>query len=258
LLSSPAHAMLEHGFLYFPMRQLAATPADAGLSYEDVSFTAADGVRLHGWFVAGEPGRPVILFAHGNAGNISHRVKNLRLFRERLGVSVFIFDYRGYGRSEGKATEEGTYADARGALAWLRERGWTPERTIYFGRSLGAAVAAQLALEAPPAGLAMESPFPSVPAMGRHHYSLLYLLLGWSVNARYDTEAKIGKLRVPLLITQGDRDTIVPPAMARQLFEKANEPKTFHLILGAGHNDTLEHEEAAYWSAWRRFLEGLR
>jgi fermentation-respiration switch protein FrsA (DUF1100 family) len=239
------------------MRELVATPADVGLRYEEVFFPAADGVRLHGWLVPGLPGRPLVLFCHGNAGNISHRVENLRLFRERLGVSVFIFDYRGYGRSEGHATEEGTYADARGALAWLRGRGWEPARIVYFGRSLGAAVAVQLALEAPPAGLVLETPFPSVPAMGRHHYSLLYWLLGWALAARYDVEARIGRLHVPLLVFQGDRDTIVPERMARDLFARAREPKTFHLIRGAGHNDTLRHGEADYWAAWRRFLESL-
>lgn len=254
---TPAQAMLEHAFLYFPTREIEATPAAAGLPYEEVFFAAADGVRLHGWYVPGEPGRPAVLFCHGNAGNISHRVENLRLFRERLGVSVFIFDYRGYGRSEGKATEEGTYADARGALAWLRGRGWTPERTIYFGRSLGAAVAVQLALETPPAGLILETPFPSVPAMGRHHYSLLYFLLGWALEARYDVEAKIGRLHIPLLIFQGDRDSIVPERMASRLFAQANAPKRFHLIRGAGHNDTLQHGGAAYWEEWRRFLENL-
>jgi hypothetical protein len=246
--------MLEHQFLYFPTRTIEATPADAGLAYEEVFFAAADGVRLHGWYVPGEPDRPAVLFAHGNAGNISHRVENLRLFRERLGVTVFIFDYRGYGKSEGKATEEGTYADARGALVWLRGRGWSPERLVYFGRSLGASVAVQLALEAPPAGLVIETPFPSVPAMGRHHYSILYFLLGWTIDARYDVEGKIDRLHVPLLIFQGDRDMIVPEKMARRLFARANEPKTFHLIHGAGHNDTLQHDSTAYWEQWRRFL----
>lgn len=259
LLLSPrtAEAMLEHGFLYFPTRELVATPAAAGLPYEEVFFPAADGVRLHGWLVPGEPGKPLVLFCHGNAGNISHRVENLRLFRERLGVSVFIFDYRGYGRSEGKASEEGTYNDARGAVAWLRGRGWEPERRVYFGRSMGAAVAVRIALEAPCAGLVLETPFPSVPAMGRHHYSLLYLLLGWAVDAKYDVEGKIGRLRTPLLIFQGDRDTVVPERMARELFERAPEPKTFHLIRGAGHNDTLDHGEVEYWQAWRRFLVSL-
>lgn len=253
---SPGRSLgaMEHSFLYFPVKELAATPALLDLPYEEVLFPAADGVLLHAWFIPGKSGKPLILFCHGNAGNISHRVENLYLFRRELGVAVLIFDYRGYGRSEGTANEEGTYADARGALDWLEERGWRPERMIYFGRSLGAGVAVQMALEKEPAGLVLETPFPSVPAMGRHHYSLFYFLLGWTVQARYDSLEKISRLHVPLLIFQGDRDNIVPEKMARRLFERANEPKTFYLIPGAGHNDTYDVGGREYWDAWRRFL----
>lgn len=254
LLPGRSQAAMEHTFLYFPLSELVATPADLGLPYEEVRFPAADGVRLHGWYVPGEPGKPLILFCHGNAGNISHRVENLYLFRRELGVSVFIFDYRGYGRSEGTASEEGTYADARGALEWLEKRGWKPERTIYFGRSLGAGVAVQMGLEKAPAALVLETPFPSVAAMGRHHYPFLYLLLGWTVRARYDNLEKIARIRAPLLIFQGDRDLIVPEKMARRLFERANGPKTFHVIPGAGHNDTFDVGGSGYWDGWRRFL----
>jgi fermentation-respiration switch protein FrsA (DUF1100 family) len=245
---------MEHTFLYFPMKELVATPAIFDLPYEEVLFPAADGALLHGWFVPGTSGKPLILFCHGNAGNISHRIENLYLFRRETGVSVFIFDYRGYGKSEGTASEEGTYADARGALEWLENRGWKPERMIYFGRSLGAGVAVQMALEKQPAGLVLETPFPSVSAMGRHHYPFLYTLLSWAVQARYDSLEKIPGIRVPLLIFQGDRDFIVPEKMARRVFERANEPKTFHLIPGAGHNDTYDAGGREYWDAWRRFL----
>ncbi len=127
---------------------------------------------------------------------------------------------------------------------------------IYFGRSLGAAVAVQMALETPPAGLVLESPFPSIAAMGWHHNPLLYLLLGWwALDARYDNLGKIDRVRVPLLLFQGENDVIVPPQMARRLFERAHEPKTFFLIDGAGHNDTYDKGGAAYWRAWRRFLQ---
>jgi uncharacterized protein len=125
---------------------------------------------------------------------------------------------------------------------------------IYFGESLGAAVALQLAVEQPPAGLVMEAPFTSIAAMGRHHYSLLYFLLGWMLDARYDNLAKIGEVRSPLLIIQGTEDTIVPPDMARQLYSAANEPKTLRLIPGAGHNDLLYAGGKAYREAWRDFF----
>ncbi|MEJ2199546.1 MAG: alpha/beta hydrolase [Desulfuromonadaceae bacterium] len=247
---------MEQHFLFFPERELAATPALYRLAYQEVYFAAADGTRLHGWYLPGDPNRPLILFCHGNAGNISHRLDNLYLLHQ-LGPSLFIFDYRGYGLSEGKAGETGTYSDARGALAWLQQKGWSPGKMVYFGRSLGAAVALQLALEQPPAALILETPFTSVAAMGRQHYPLLSIFFGWLLNARYDNLAKIGQLQCPLLIFQGDQDRIVPPAMARQLFEQANEPKTWHLIGGADHNDTYEVGGAAYWAAWTALLEGL-
>lgn len=246
--------LMDQVFVYFPEKRVIGTPDDAGLNFEDAVFAAEDGTTLHGWFLPGEDGRPLVLFFHGNAGNISHRLENLRLFRERLGVSVFILSYRGYGRSEGRPSEAGLYRDARGALAWLEERGWNRQEMIYFGRSLGAAVAAQLALEAPPAGLVLETPFPSIDAMGRRHYPLLYRLLGWTVEGRYDTLGKIGEIRTPLLIFQGDADEVVPVAMAREIFQAANAPKTFHLIPGAGHNDTVFVGGEAYWQKWRRFV----
>jgi fermentation-respiration switch protein FrsA (DUF1100 family) len=125
---------------------------------------------------------------------------------------------------------------------------------IYFGRSLGAAVAVQLALEQPPAGLILETPFPSIAAMGRHHNPILYLALGWLLDARYDNLAKIGRIHTPLLLFQGNRDSIVPATMARQLFDRANEPKTWHLIPGADHNNTYEVGGSDYWAAWSEFL----
>lgn len=244
---------LEERFVYFPERELIATPADFGLDAREVWFFAPDGVRLHGWYLPGDSTAPLLLFCHGNAGNISHRLENLVLLH-RLGLNVFIFDYRGYGRSEGTPGEEGTYNDGRGALAWLGENGWAPGRMVYFGRSLGAGVALQLALETPPAALVLESPFPSIAALGWHHSPLLYLLLGWALDARYDNLKKIGELRRPLMIFQGTDDDIVTEKMARRLFDRASPPKKYHPIPGAGHNDTYEIGGAPYWEAWRSFL----
>jgi fermentation-respiration switch protein FrsA (DUF1100 family) len=254
LLPAPACAALEQMFLYFPDKALVMTPATVRLEYEDVSFGAEDGTRLHGWYLSGEPGKPVLVFCHGNAGNISHRVDNLRLLR-RLGLAVFIISYRGYGRSEGTPSEKGTYSDMRGALAWLKGRGWSADRMIYFGRSVGAGVALQLALEQPPGALVLESPFTSIPAMGRLHYPLLWRLAGWALDARYDNLAKIGQLRSPLLVFHGERDEIVPHRMGMELFDRAPQPKSFHSIAGAGHNDTYDVGGAPYWQRWREFVE---
>ena len=256
LLPAPVCAALEHMFLYFPDTAIIMTPASMRLQFEDVSFKAADGTKLHGWYLPGEPGQPLVLFCHGNAGNISHRVDNLRLLRE-LGLAVFIFDYRGYGQSAGKANEEGTYSDMRGALNWLQKQGWTPDRMIYFGRSLGAGVALQLALEQPPAGLVLESPFTSIKAMGQQHYPLLWLLAGWALEARYDNLTKIGQLKVPLLIFHGERDEIVPAQMGRQLFQAAPQPKQLYSIPQAGHNDTYDVGGREYWQGWRDFINSI-
>jgi len=179
----PAEGAMEYHFVYFPEREIVLTPESYGLRYEDVELRPSDGVKLHGWYVPGEPGRPVVLFFHGNAGNISHRVENIA-FLHRLGLGVMIFDYRGYGRSEGVASEAGITLDARAALAWLEERGLPPGRLIYFGRSLGAAVAVQLASEVSPAGLVLETPFTSLRDLGRLHYPLLHIPLGWLVRDR--------------------------------------------------------------------------
>ena len=256
ILPTPVSAALEHTFLFFPEREIIMTPATMRLEYTDVFFRAEDGTRLHGWYLPGDAGRPVVVFCHGNAGNISHRVDNLRLLRQ-LGLSVFIFDYRGYGQSEGKASEAGSYSDMRGALRWLRGKGWQSRQMIYFGRSVGAAVALQLALEQPPAGLVLESPFTSIKAMGRHHYPLLWLLAGWALTARYDNLGKISSLQVPLLIFHGERDHIVPHAMARKLFQQALGEKAFYSIPGAGHNNTYEVGGSAYWQRWQDFLRQL-
>ena len=256
ILPAPASAALERTFLYFPETTLIMTPATLGLDYEEVLFNAADGTRLHGWYLPGEKGRPLVLFCHGNAGNISHRVDNLKQLRAR-GYAVFIFDYRGYGQSEGEPNEAGTYSDARGALDWLRHKGWTPERMIYFGRSLGGGIALQLAVETPPAGLVLESAFTSIAEMGRAHYPLLWRVAGWLLSARYANREKIARLKTPLLLFHGEADQVVPFAMGRQLFDTAPQPKTFHPIAHAGHNNTYDLGGAAYWQEWRDFSRAL-
>ena len=235
-LAMPARTALEHHFLYFPETRHDATPAALGLTYEEIDFQATDGNRLSGWLVPGREKAPMVLFCMGNAGNISHRLDTLQLLHD-LGVAVFIFNYRGYGRSEGKASEEGTYHDIAGALELLNKRGWPSERTIIFGRSLGAAIGLEAALHSPPAGLIMESAFTSIAAMGKHHYPLISSLLGWLVGAKYDNLEKISGLKSPLLLIHGKEDTICPPRMAEQLFARAPKEKQLFWISGAEHNN---------------------
>lgn len=247
--------VIERQFIYFPERDVLADPADFGLAFEDVSLLASDGVRLHGWFVPGE--RDVTwLWFHGNAGNIADRLENLKLLHDEVGVTAFLFDYRGYGRSEGTPSEDGTYRDAEAALAYLRSRpDVDPERIIYFGRSLGAAVAVELATREPPLGLVLESPFPSIPELARYLYPFLPV---WPlISTKYNSLAKISGVRTPLLVIHGDADETVPIRAGRKLFEAANEPKQFYTIPGAGHNDTYLVGGREYFEVLRLFVEGL-
>jgi len=248
--------LLERQLVYFPDRNLSATPQAFQLPYEDVTLSTVDGERLHGWYLPGDPAQPALLFLHGNAGNISHRLENLWLLH-RLGLNLLIFDYRGFGKSSGTPSEAGLARDADAALTWLRQRGWSTQRTVYFGRSLGAAVAIDLARREPPAGLIIETPFTSLREMGRQHYPLLDFFFGWLLRDRFDNLDKIGDISAPLLLFQGDRDQIVPEAMARQLFAAAREPKTFQLIPGADHDTTYEVGGATYWRTWTDLLRSL-
>lgn len=247
--------VVERFFIYFPDRELEANPTARGLEFEDVFFRSDDGVRLHGWFVSGSRNVTWLWF-HGNAGNISHRLENMRLLRDELGVSVFLFDYRGYGRSEGTPSEEGTYRDAEAALAYLRDQdGVHRDRVVYFGRSLGAAVAVHLATRHPPYALILESPFPSIPYMARRAYPFLPV---WPLlRTRYDSQEKMAHVKAPLLVLHGDADDTVPLEGARMLFDAANQPKEFQVIPGAGHNDTYVVGGRSYFAALRGFLEEL-
>jgi hypothetical protein len=277
--------VLERSFIYFPERELIGNPAEFGLAFDDAYFTTSDGGRLHGWFVPGTGGSveqrnigtelrseavPLFqgsnvpaahggltwLWFHGNAGNISDRLENLHLLHEELGVSVFIFDYRGYGRSEGSPSEQGTYRDAEAALAYLLTRpDVDPERIVYFGRSLGSAVAVELATHRPPFALILESPFTSMADLVRHHYR--FLPATGLIRTKYDSLSKTAKVHAPLLVLHGDQDDIVPFESGRKLFEAASEPKRFYAIQSAGHNDTYIVGGREYFRALREFVEDL-
>lgn len=254
---------LEKYVIFVPDRTIEMTPQTQGLAYEDVWFPAGDGVKLHGWLVPGPDARFTLLWFHGNAGNISHRVDNIkwmhRYLDRQLVPNIFIFDYRGYGRSTGNLSdlsEEATYHDADGALAYLRgRRDITHTRLIYFGRSLGAAIAVEAARRQPPAGLILETPFTSIQDMAR--VALPLLPMGSLLRTKYDSLGKIRDIHVPLLVLHGDRDDVVPFEQGRRLFDVGNEPKTFYRIRGARHNDTYIVGGQPYFEAWARFLRGL-
>ena len=250
---------LEKYLIFFPDRVLEMTPGDFAIPYQDVRFPASDGVGLHGWIVPTPAARLTLVWFHGNAGNISHRVENLGLLRRALPINIFIFDYRGYGLSDGRLadlSEEATYSDADGALAYLRSRtDLRGTRLVYFGRSLGAAVAVEMARRQRPAGLILETPFTSIREMAR--VALPFLPIGGLVRTRYDSLAKIPEIEAPLLVLHGDQDDVVPFAQGRRLYEAARDPKTFYTIRGAHHNDTFVVGGRAYFDVWAQFLSGL-
>jgi fermentation-respiration switch protein FrsA (DUF1100 family) len=229
----------------------------SGLPLEDVWFSSADGTKLFGWYVEAAADRPVILWCHGNAGNIIHRLDNLgRLFMASF--SVFLFDYRGYGRSEGRPSEKGLYLDAAGAYDYLtRTRMIRPERLIVFGRSLGAAVAGDLASHKPAAGLVLESSFPSIESVAKIHYG--GLPLHWLLGAEFRLIDRLHDLSLPKLIIHGDQDDIIPLSLGRQVFDAAPSPKTFHVVAGAGHNNTYLVGGRVYFNRFEQFaLEAIR
>ena len=242
---------VEARFIYYPSHELTEDPATVGLPFRDVAFPAADGVRLHGWLI---PGRTpmTLLYSHGNGGNIAGRVGIARMLVDRLGVGVFMYDYRGYGRSEGTPSEAGLVSDALGARAALLREGVAPASIVYFGRSLGAAVTVELALAHPPRGVVLESPFASVRTMANRVLPGAGLLF----RTRWDSVAKIRNLRAPLLVLHGDADETIPVAQGLAVFAAAPEPKSFFTIRGGRHYD-MDAAWLEYWAAWRTFLAGL-
>jgi uncharacterized protein len=238
--------------IFFPERGLIETPSAVGLAYEDAAITAEGGVELHGWWV---PGRRVetLLWMHGNAGNISHRIDQLRLLHDLVGANVLMLGYRGYGRSRGAPSETGLYADARAGLAYLRSRaGVAADRIFYFGQSLGSAVAVDLAAAAPPRGLVLETPFTSIRAMAR---TIVPGPLALVVPNQFDNLGKIASLRAPVLFIHGDQDEIVPYEQGRELFAAAAAPKAFYTVRGAHHNDVYVVGGETYFRRIREFIE---
>ncbi len=220
-------------YLYFPnipTRELQTTPADIGYNYADVSIQTVDDQELHGWFIQRDTPRGTVLFFHGNAGNISHRLDSIAFWHQQ-GFEVFIFDYRGYGRSSGTPSEAGTYRDGQAAWEYLLdERSVDPRNIVLFGRSLGAAIAARTASENAPRALILESVFSSVRDMGRRYYP--WLPVRWITRLHYDTAALVSQIDCPVLVIHSRDDEIIPFDQGRKVFERAGQPKEFLEILG--------------------------
>lgn len=253
LVALVAMMVFEESLLFFPAPYPQGEWQPVGLEVEDARFSADDGTRLHGWFVPHENPRAVVLFAPGNAGNLTYRTDRLRRFHRTLNVAAMVFDYRGYGRSEGRPHERGLLSDARAARRWLAERTGVAEADIVLvGESLGGGVMVDLASRDGARALVLESTFTSLPDVAAHHYPIFPVR--WLMRTRLPSIDKIAAFRGPLLQCHGEADTIVPCGLGQQLFAAANEPKRFVALPGHDHNDPLP----AMWHATMdEFLDAL-
>ncbi len=242
-------------FMYGPVRDVPYTPEELGLDYEEVTFTTGDRLKLKGWYIPAENAEFTVLFCHGNGGNMMHRLDSINIFHE-LGVNCFIFDYRGYGNSEGRPSENGTYLDARAAWRWLtKKKGTARESIILFGRSMGGSIAAYLASKVRPGALVMESVFTSYVDMGKKFYP--YMPVRWFARFSYPTAEYIKKVHCPVMVIHSRADEIVPFEFGLELYEAAGEPKEFVEIQG-GHNDGFLISSETYRKAWMKWLKFLK
>jgi len=237
-----------------PGRALTASPGDIGLEYEDVYLTTLDDERLHGWYVPATISRGVIVFFHGNAGNISHRLDSIGIFHQ-LGLDTLIIDYRGYGQSTGKTTEQGTYLDAQAAWSYLvDERGIAADQIIIFGRSLGGAVGAWLGAQHTPAAVIIESSFSSGVDMARRLYPFLPVRL--ITRLRYPVAEYASHLDCPVLVVHSRDDEIIPFDMGQSIYAAVKQRKSF-LELRGDHNNGIFISRQDYLRGLNGFIESV-
>jgi fermentation-respiration switch protein FrsA (DUF1100 family) len=250
--------LLQSKLLYCPVKALCYSPEELGLEFEEVTLTTSDDVKLNGWYIPAPKAKFTVLFLHGNGGNIMHRLDSIQMFYN-LGLNCFVFDYRGYGKSMGKPTEQGTYLDAAAAYGWLtKEKGIKPQDIIIFGRSLGGSIAAELARKVEAGSLVLESTFTSYVSMGKKFY--WYMPVKWFARYKYNTLKYLGDVKCPVMVIHSPDDEIIPFEFGRQLYIAANEPKKFVEISG-GHNDGFLVSSELYkneWLNWLQFLEKTR
>jgi fermentation-respiration switch protein FrsA (DUF1100 family) len=242
---------IERNFIFFPTESLPFTPRDWGMEFEDVYFTASDGVRLNAWLIDAGDDAPMVLWFHGNAGNIADRVDNARLLYGR-GLSLFMIDYRGYGASEGRPSEKGINEDGLAAYDYLLERGVTPENLIVFGRSLGSTVAIHLACQDKCAGVILESAFTNMADMAKKHFPIVPGTGGFKL--KFPSIDRIASIDDPILFIHGAEDEIVPYELGLRLFEAASAEKEFYTIEGAHHNDTYLMGGKEYFDKFEKFV----
>lgn len=240
--------------IYYPYKQIEITPEYISLDYEELTLTTSDNIQLNAWWIPHADARATLLFLHGNAGNISHRLDSIDIFHE-LGLSVLIIDYRGYGKSTGTPSEKGTYIDAETAWNYLtHEKNINSDKIIIFGRSLGGAVATWLAERYSSAALILESNFTSIANIGKHYYP--YLPTSLLTRIKYPSKNRMSNIKTPVLIIHSANDEIIPYKFGKQLFEAANQPKTF-LDINGDHNNGFINSTEKYSSGIDKFISNI-
>jgi fermentation-respiration switch protein FrsA (DUF1100 family) len=245
----------EQGAVYYPTYDVLHSPTDIGLQFEEVRIDTADGETVHGWWVpSGRPDAPVLLFFHGNGGNVSHRLEKLAALHG-IGADTLIIDYRGYGKSSGAPSERGLYQDANAAYGWLtRVRKVDPRRIVVYGESLGSAVAVHLASESPTGGVIIESGFTSVPDIARKMFP--FLPVSWILKHQFNSIDKIDRIDAPLLILHSRQDELFEMSHPQRLLAAARPPK--HLVeMQGGHNDAFLVSAEVYREAIAQFLNAI-
>jgi pimeloyl-ACP methyl ester carboxylesterase len=231
--------------VFYPDRTLRSVPSDGGMEFEDVEFLSGS-QTIHGWYVPGKTGASVVLFCHGNAGNISDRLEILRGIHTS-GLGVLIFDYAGYGKSSGSPDEKQMYSDAEAGWDWLISRGISPDRIIVYGRSLGGAVAAHVAAHRTPRVLVLEATFTDLSAVAGRHYP--WVPVGWLLKYSYPTEARVREVQAPVIIVHSREDELMPFEMADRLLESTG--KRGRLVVSRGGHNTMPNID------WKAVLSGV-
>lgn len=242
---------LEQKGLYHPIKEIPETPTKLGITYEEINFKTSDGETLNGWYMPAENAKVTILYCHGNAGNIHHRLHKVKFFHE-MGANFLIFDYRGYGKSSGKPSEKGLYNDAQAAYDYLISRDDIDKsKIVVYGKSLGGPIAAEVCLRRKASALILEGSFATVTMRAYQLYPFLPMKL--LITQKYDTIAKVRNNRMPKLISHGKNDEVISFKHGETLFEAAAEPKQF-LPFEGGHNDDVYVTSPAYKEELYRFL----
>ncbi|MGD2109318.1 MAG: alpha/beta hydrolase [Phycisphaerae bacterium] len=245
-------SLFQRRFVYIPSHKLEGTPADVGLKFEQLTLVTDDGVEIDAWYVPAPQAKASAIFCHGNAGNISHRLHTIETLHN-LDLNVLIFDYRGYGNSKGTPSEEGTYEDAGTAWRHLVEtRGESPDRIVVVGRSLGGAIAIELARRKKPAALVVESTFTKIADVGQAHFPFIPVRL--LLRYRYDSIGKVPHIECPKLFFHGNKDGLIDLSLGKKLYEAAAEPKRFIETPG-GHNEAGFEYSPEYTKRMAAFLD---